>query len=73
MLVAIPTPENMWQLILRNPGSGNTGNNGDGNGTRLEAGSSVALALISYVFAVQFVSDESNAQGFTPAYGHDWP
>ena len=38
MLVAIPTPENMWQSILRNPVSGNTGNDGVGNGT----GSSVA-------------------------------
>ena len=64
MLVAIPTPENMWQSILRNPDSGNTGNDGDGNGT----GSSVA-----HVLAVQFVCDESNSQGLTPAYGHDWP
>jgi hypothetical protein len=61
MLVEIPTPENMCHLILRNPGSGNTGNDGDGNGTRLEAGSNVAHTLISYVFAVQFVYDESNA------------
>jgi hypothetical protein len=45
MLVAIPTPENMCHLILRNPGSGNTGNDGDGNGTLLEAGSSVAHTL----------------------------
>jgi len=73
MLVAIPTPENMWKLILRNPDSGNTGNDGDGNGTRLEADSSVEHTLISYVLAVQFVNDESNALGLTPAYGHDWP
>jgi hypothetical protein len=61
MLVAIPTPGNMWQLILRNPDSGNTGNDGDGNGTQLEAGSSIEHTLISYVLALQFVNDESYA------------
>jgi len=63
-LVAIPTPENMWQSILRNPDSGNTGNDGDGNGT----GSSVAHVLV-----VQFLYDESKVQVLTPAYRHDWP
>jgi hypothetical protein len=73
MLVAIRTPGNMWHLILRNPGFGNTGNDGDGNNTRLEEGSSVAHTLISYVLAVTFVYDETKAQGWTPAYGHKWP